>query len=102
MVSPTLALIVQREAEIAAFTPEPFYTVELDSGGMTLAGERINVKKEASDIAASCKGGTITVQKVELREKSEKPPTLYDLTTLQREANRTLGYTAQQTLDYHR
>ena len=100
MVSPTLALIVQREAEIAAFTPEPFYTVELDSGGMTLAGERINVKEEASDIAASCKGGTITVQKVELREKSEKPPTLYDLTTLQREANRTLGYTAQQTLDY--
>ena len=100
VVSPTLALIVQREAEIAAFTPEPFYTVELDSGGMTLAGERINVKKEASDIAASCKGGTITVQKVEHREKSEKPPALYDLTTLQREANRALGYTAQQTLDY--
>ena len=100
VVSPTLALIVQRESEIAAFTPEPFYTVELDSGGMTLAGERINVKKEASDIAASCKGGTITVQKVEHREKSEKPPALYDLTTLQREANRALGYTAQQTLDY--
>ncbi len=100
VVSPTLALIVQREAEIAAFEPVPFYTVELDCGGMTLTGERINVKKDASAIAASCKGSTATVQKVEHREKSEKAPALYDLTTLQREANRALSFTAQQTLDY--
>ncbi|RAZ95529.1 DNA topoisomerase III, partial [Klebsiella oxytoca] len=54
VMSPTLALIVQREAEIAAFAPEPFYTVELDCGGMTVTGERISVKKDASALAAAC------------------------------------------------
>ena len=101
VISPTLALIVQREAEIAAFVPEPFYTVELDCGGMTAAGERINVKKDASALAASCEGNTVSIQTAERREKSEKPPALYDLTTLQRDANRILGYTAQQTLVLH-
>ncbi len=100
VMSPTLALIVQREAEIAAFAPEPFYTVELDCGGMTVTGERISVKKDASALAAACEGHAATIQTAERREKSEKPPALYDLTTLQREANRALGYTAQQTLDY--
>ena len=100
VVSPTLALIVQREAEIAAFQPEPFYTVELDCGGLTLSGERTASKKEAQEAAARCQGSAAVVQSVERREKTETPPALYDLTTLQREANRTLGYTAQQTLDY--
>lgn len=100
VVSPTLALVVQREVEIAAFQPETFYTVELDCGGLTLAGERKPSKKEAQEAAARCQGSTATVQAVERREKTEKPPALFDLTTLQREANRTLGYTAQQTLDY--
>ena len=100
VVSPTLALVVQREVEIAAFQPETFYTVELDCGGLTLAGERKPSKKEAQEAAARCQGSTATVRAVERREKTEKPPALFDLTTLQREANRTLGYTAQQTLDY--
>ena len=100
VVSPTLALIVQREAEIAAFQPEPFYTVELDCGGLTLSGERTASKKGAQEAAAHCQGSAVVVQSVERREKTETPPALYDLTTLQREANRTLGYTAQQTLDY--
>ena len=100
VVSPTLALIVQREAEIATFQPEPFYTVELDCGGLTLSGERTASKEEAQEAAARCQGTAAVVQSVERREKTEKPPALYDLTTLQREANRTLGYTAQQTLDY--
>ena len=100
VVSPTLALVVQREAEIAAFQPEPFYTVELDCGGVTLAGDRKASKKEAQEAAARCQGSAAVVQSVERREKTEKPPALFDLTTLQREANRTLGYTAQQTLDY--
>ena len=100
VMSPTLALIAQREAEIAAFVPEPFYTVELDCGGMTAAGERINVKKDASALAAACEGSAASIQTAERRERSERPPALYDLTTLQREANRALGYTAQQTLDY--
>ena len=100
VMSPTLAMIAQREAEIAAFEPEPFYTVELTCGGMTLAGERISGKEDAAAIAAACEGGTATVQTVERKEKTERPPALYDLTTLQRDANRVLGYTAQQTLDY--
>ena len=100
VVSPTLALVVQREAEIATFQPEPFYMVELDCDGLSLAGDRKASKKEAQEAAARCQGSTATVQAVERREKTEKPPALFDLTTLQREANRTLGYTAQQTLDY--
>ena len=100
VVSPTLALIVQREAEIAAFEPVPFYTVELNCGSMTLAGERISRKEDASVIAASCEDSTAAIRTVERREKSEKAPALYDLTTLQREANRVLSFTAQQTLDY--
>lgn len=100
VMSPTLALIAQRETEIAAFEPVPFYTVELACGGMTLTGERISGKEDSAAIAAACEGSTANVQTVERREKSERPPALYDLTTLQRDANRTLGYTAQQTLDY--
>ena len=100
VMSPTLALIAQREAEIAAFEPVPFYTVELACGGMTLTGERISGKEGAAAIATACEGSTVTIQTVERREKSEKAPALYDLTTLQRDANRILGYTAQETLDY--
>ena len=100
VVSPTLALVVQREAEIATFQPEPFYMVELDCDGLSLAGDRKASKKEAQEAAARCQGSAAVVQSVERWEKTEKPPALFDLTTLQREANRTLGYTAQQTLDY--
>ena len=100
VVSPTLALIVQRESEITVFRPEPFYTVELDCDGLTLSGERTASKQEAQEAAARCQGSAAVVQSVERREKVEKPPGIYDLTTLQREANRTLSYTAQQTLDY--
>ena len=100
VMSPTLALIAQREAEIAAFEPVPFYTVELACGGMTLTGERISGKEDAAAIAAACEDSAAILQTVERREKSEKAPALYDLTTLQRDANRILGYTAQETLDY--
>ena len=98
VVSPTLALLVQRESEIAAFEPEPFYTVQLDCG-FPATTERMADQGEAGRIAAACRG-TATVKRLERKEKSEKPPALYDLTTLQRDANRILGYTAQQTLDY--
>ncbi len=100
VMSPTLALIAQREAEIAAFEPTPFYTVELTCGGMTVTGERIDSKKDAAAIAAACEGTAAIIQALERKEKFERPPALYDLTALQREANRALGYTAQQTLDY--
>ena len=100
VMSPTLALIVQREAEIDAFKPVPFYTVALELPGFTVSGERMADKAAAQQLKTACQGGTATVKKVERKEKSEKPPALYDLTTLQRDANRLLGFTAQQTLDY--
>jgi len=98
VVSPTLALLVQREAEITAFEPEPFYTVQIDCG-FPAATERLKEKSEAEQVAGACQG-MATVRTVERKEKTEKPPSLYDLTALQRDANRILGYTAQQTLDY--
>ena len=100
VMSPTLALIVQREAEIDAFKPVPFYTVALDLLGFTAASARMDKKADAEQLKNACQGGTATVKQMERRDKSEKPPALYDLTTLQRDANRLLGYTAQQTLDY--
>lgn len=100
VVSPTLALIVQRAAEIDAFVPEPFYTVNLNCEGFTASGEKLKDKADAQRIVAACKDAAATVKTVERKEKSEKPPALYDLTTLQRDGNRLLGYTAQQTLDY--
>ena len=98
VMSPTLALLVQREAEISAFVPEPFYTVQLDCG-FTAATERMKDRSAADAILSNC-GKTATVISIERKEKTEKAPALYDLTTLQRDANRILGYTAQQTLDY--
>ena len=100
VVSPTLALLVQREAEIGTFKPEPFYTVNLDFGDFNAAGEKIANAKDANTNADDCRGNAARVVAVERKEKSEKAPALYDLTTLQRDANRILGYTAQQTLDY--
>lgn len=100
VMSPTLALIVQREAEIAAFKPEPFYTAVLETSGITANSERLGDLEEAKKIQMDCRGKTITVVKVEQKRRSEKPPALYDLTSLQRDANRILGFTAQQTLDY--
>ena len=100
VMSPTLALIVQREAEISAFQPEPFYTVSLDCGGFAAIGDKLKAKPEAEAVTAACKDKAAIVKAVERKEKYEKPPALYDLTTLQRDANRLLGFTAQQTLDY--
>ena len=99
VVSPTLAILVQREAEIGAFKPEPFYTAEVDFGSFTAASEKFKKKSEA-EAAVPKKADAAIVQSVTSKEKSEKTPALYDLTTLQRDANRQLGYTAQQTLDY--
>ncbi len=98
VMSPTLALLVQREAEISAFVPEPFYTVQLDCG-FTAATERMKDRSAADAILSNC-GKTATVISIERKEKTETAPALYDLTTLQRDANRILGYTAQQVLDY--
>ena len=100
VVSPTLALIVQRECEIDAFKPEKFYTVNLDLGRFVASSEKVSGKDDAERIVRDCDGKNVTVNSINRREKSEKPPLLFDLTTLQRTANKEFGYTAQQTLDY--
>ena len=100
VMSPTLALIVQREAEIDTFKPVPFYTVTLELPGFSAASARMDKKADVERLKTACQGADVTVKQVERKDKSEKPPALYDLTTLQRDANRLLGYTAQQTLDY--
>ena len=99
VVSPTLAILVQREADIMAFKPEPFYTAEVDFGSFTAASEKFKKKSDAEAVIPKA-NEPVVVESVTSKEKSEKAPALYDLTTLQREANRQLGYTAQQTLDY--
>ena len=99
VVSPTLSLLVERKREIEGFKPETFYTAALNCGGVSLSSDRIAEKAEADALADICTG-ELHVAKVERREKRENPPALYDLTTLQREANRELDFTAQQTLDY--
>ena len=98
VMTPTLAMAVMREAAIAAFKPELFYTVQIGLDGFTASSERYKKKSEAEAVCNGCSVATVT--KAERKEKSEKPPALYDLTSLQRDANRVLGYTAQQTLDY--
>lgn len=102
VMTPVLAMTVVREATIAAFVPEKFYTVELElTSGCTASSRRISEKDVAENLLAECRKEMIsTIQKVTRKEKSENPPLLYDLTTLQRDANRLLGYSAQQTLNY--
>ena len=102
VMTPVLAMTVVREAAIAAFTPERFYTVALTlADGGTASSKRFAQKGDAELLLSKCrKEGRATVQKMERKEKSESPPQLYDLTALQRDANRLLGFTAQQTLDY--
>ena len=101
VMTPTLAMTVEREAVIAAFRPEPFYTIFLQMEGYMASSERFKDKTQAEDLLAKCrKSSRVLVQKSECKERSERPSALYDLTTLQRDANRLLGYSAQQTLDY--
>lgn len=100
VMSPTLALLVQREADIQAFTSKPFYVPEITCGGFTASGEKLSRKSEAEKIRMDCDGQAVSVLSVEKQVKAVQPPRLYDLTTLQRECNRIYGYTAQQTLDY--
>lgn len=99
VMTPTLAMLVQREQEIAAFRVEPFYIVQFSCGFLAQSG-RMKTREEAERIRAACHCQKAAVKHIERRQKKEKPPKLYDLTALQRDANRIYGYTAQQTLDY--
>jgi DNA topoisomerase-3 len=102
VMTPTLAMTVEREAAIAAFVPEKFYTVALElTSGFVALSRRISEKADAEKLLSECRKEMVsTIQKITRKEKAENPPPLYDLTTLQRDANRLLGFTAQQTLNY--
>ena len=100
VLTPTLALLMEREAAINNFKKEKFYTVELKLAGLTAVSGRVKSKTEAEKLRKACLGTSATVRLLERKERAEQPPALYDLTTLQREANRLFGYTAQESLDY--
>ena len=102
VMTPVLAMTVVREAAIADFVPEKFYTVALTlADGGSASSKRFAQKMDAERLLSKCrKEERVTVQKMKRKEKYESPPPLYDLTALQRDANRLLGFTAQQTLDY--
>ena len=97
---PTLSLLAARDAKIALFQKEKYHHVRLTLDGAEAVSEKFTDPAEAEQAAAMCKGVTVTCTSVTCEQKKEQPPKLYDLTTLQREANRLFGYTAKQTLDY--
>ena len=98
--TPTLAMLVDREAKIMNFQKEKYYMAHILMDGMDAATGRIDDKNEADEIAGGCQNGQALTTSVVKEEKTVMPPKLYDLTTLQRDANRLFGFTAKQTLEY--
>ena len=98
--TPTLAMLVERERKISQFKKEKYYVLRLEVNGAEAVSEKFTDLAEAEQAAEACMGVAVTCTSVTKEQKKEQPPKLYDLTTLQREANRLLGYTAKQTLDY--
>ena len=97
--TPTLAMLVERQHKMDDFVREPFYKVSLNCDGLTVTSEPIQVESDADHLVQLCQGKPAVVTKLEKTKKTAKPSRLYDLTTLQREANRFFGYTAQETLE---
>ena len=98
--TPTLAMLAERDAKITLFHKEKYHLLRLTLDGAEAVSEKFTDSAAAEQAAAMCKGATVTCTSVTKEQKKEQPPKLYDLTTLQREANRLFGYTAKQTLDY--
>ena len=98
--TPTLAMLAERDAKITLFHKEKYHLLRLTLDGTEAVSEKFTDPTEAEQAAAMCKDVTVTCTSVTKEQKKEQPPKLYDLTTLQREANRLFGYTAKQTLDY--
>lgn len=100
VMTPTLAIVVMRDAQISAFRPESFWTVQICVGDLKSSSRHFSTKPDADSLLRQCnEAKEAVVLKTEIKDKLEKPPLLYDLTSLQRDANRMLGFTAQQTLD---
>lgn len=98
--TPTLKMLVDREAKISSFQKEKYHIVQIAAGGMEAASERMENADDAKALKAACETAQAVCVSVTREKKTEQPPRLYDLTTLQREANRLFGFTAKQTLDY--
>lgn len=98
--TPTLAVIVKRDYDVKNFVKQKYFTADLNLGGFTASSEKIDDENEANEFVSACNGKPADVWKVEKEVKTVNPPKLFDLTSLQREANKKFGYTAQQTLDY--
>jgi len=98
--TPTLAMLYERENGIGNFKKEKYFNVHLKSVGIDAVLEKVKEQEEAENIRKECDGKEAIVKSVKTERKTVNPPHLYDLTTLQREANRLYGFTAQQTLDY--
>lgn len=96
--TPTLSMLVERQKQINEFQKKAYYTVCLEKDGLRVVSEEFEDKNEAISVADACDGEEAMVRKVERSRRKSSPPKLYDLTTLQREANRIFGYTAQETL----
>lgn len=97
--TPTLAMLVEREGKITTFHKEKYFNVHISKDSLTADMEKVKTEDEAKAIAAACDKKQAVVSSLKKETKTVNPPRLYDLTTLQREANRYYGFTAQQTLD---
>ena len=97
--TPTLAMLVEREGKITTFHKEKYFNVHVQKDGLTADMEKIKTEDEANAIAAACDKKQAVVSSLKRETKTVNPPKLYDLTTLQREANRYYNFTAQQTLE---
>ena len=98
--TPTLKMLVDRDAKITGFQKEKYHIVHIAGGGMEAASDRFPDPTEAESVKTACIGARAVCASIQREQKTEQPPKLYDLTTLQREANRLFGFTAKQTLDY--
>ena len=98
--TPTLKMLVDRDAKILRFQKEKYYTVGIQSGSLKADSGRIADAETANSLKEKCTGANAVCTSIRREKKAEQPPKLYDLTTLQREANRLFGFTAKQTLDY--
>lgn len=98
--TPTLAMLAERDGKIMLFQKEKYHHVRLDLDGLEAVSDRVAEKENAVSMQAACQGGQAVCVSLEREKKTVKPPKLFDLTTLQREANRLFGYTAKETLDY--
>ncbi len=98
--TPTLKMLVDRDAKITGFQKEKYHIVHIAGGGVEATSDRFPDPAEAERIKTACVGAQAVCASIQREKKTEQPPKLYDLTTLQREANRLFGFTAKQTLDY--